>query len=127
MHGHDAPLPREKAMSLIKRDRRTFLKAAGVCLALPAWESLPRLAKAAPSVRPPRRMVCIGNEFGMYPGAFWPEKAGADYDMTPLLSPLAPHRRQFTLFSHLDHGLKGGHFAVHAFLTGVKSVEAKGM
>jgi len=72
-------------------------------------------------------MVCVGNEFGMYPGAFWPEKIGADYETTTLLKPLGPFRRDFTLFAHLDHGLKGGHFAVHTFLTGVKSVEAKGM
>src|SRR5436305_10460565 len=72
-------------------------------------------------------MVCVGNEFGMYPGAFWPERLGADHEATTLLRPLEPFRGAFTLFSHLDHGLKGGHFAVHAFLTGVKAVEAKGM
>ncbi len=72
-------------------------------------------------------MVCVGNEFGMYPGAFWPDEFGTDYKMTPLLKPLEKHRQDFTLFSHLDHGLKGGHFAVHTFLTGVKSAEAKGM
>jgi hypothetical protein len=72
-------------------------------------------------------LVCVGNEFGMYGGAFWPTKAGADYEMTTLLAPLEPHRRDFTLFSHLDHGMKGGHFAVHTYLTGVKSAEAKAM
>jgi hypothetical protein len=114
-------------MSLILRERRRFLKAAGVCIALPALESLPRVLSAGETAQTPRRMVCIGNEFGMYPGAFWPEKAGADYELTTLLKPLAAHRDAFTLFSHLDHGLKGGHFAVHTFLTGVKSAEAKGM
>jgi len=72
-------------------------------------------------------MVCVGNEFGMYPGAFWPTKFGTDYESTTLLAPLEAHRQQLTLFSHLDHGLKGGHFAVHTFLTGVKAAEAKGM
>jgi hypothetical protein len=70
-------------------------------------------------------MVCVGNEFGMYGGAYWPEATGTTYKLTPLLKPLTDHRNHFTLFSHLDHGLKGGHFAVHTFLTGVKSVEAK--
>jgi len=107
--------------------RRSFLKAAGVCIALPALESLPRVLKAAEANPVPRRMVCIGNEFGMYPGAFWPRQFGSDYELTTLLKPLEPHRKQFTLFSHLDHGVKGGHFAVHTFLTGVKSVEAKAM
>ncbi len=72
-------------------------------------------------------MVCIGNEFGMYPGAFWPTADGTQYETTELLKPLDDQRDDFTLFSHLDHGLKGGHFAVHTFLTGVKHAEARGM
>ncbi len=63
----------------------------------------------------------------MYPKAFWPETTGPDYQMTHLLEPLATHRDELTIFSHLDHGLKGGHFAVHTFLTGVKAQEAKSM
>jgi hypothetical protein len=114
-------------MSLCKIGRRSFLKAAGVSIALPALESLAGRAFAAESKRPPVRMVCVGNEFGMYPGAFWPGQTGADYELTTLLAPLGPHRRDLTLFSHLDHGAKGGHFAVHTFLTGVKAAEAKAM
>ena len=110
--------------------RRTFLKAAGTCLALPALESLgcaETSEKKASGSQPPRRMVCIGNEFGMYPGSFWPKTTGPDYEITPLLKPVEPHRKDLTVFSHLDHGLKGGHFAVHTFLTGVKAAEAKAM
>ena len=107
--------------------RRSFLKAAGVCIALPAMESWSRASVAGTSPASPRRMVCVGNEFGMYPGEFWPEQYGPDYELTSLLEPLADHRNDFTLFSHLDHGLNGGHFAVHTFLTGVKAAEARGM
>jgi hypothetical protein len=107
--------------------RRLFLKASGIAIALPAMESLHKAAAKEKSKSPPKRMVCVGNEFGMYPGAFWPERGGADYELTTLLEPLAPHRKNFTLFSHLDHGLKGGHFAVHTFLTGVKAAEARGL
>ncbi|MCA9082483.1 MAG: DUF1552 domain-containing protein [Planctomycetaceae bacterium] len=114
-----------------KTGRRSALNAAGVCLALPMLESLPLFSAADGSERgtvsAPRRMVCVGNEFGMYPGAFWPKSFGSDYEMTELLQPLEPHRGDFTLFSHLDHGLKGGHFAVHTFLTGVNAADAKGM
>lgn len=109
------------------RTRRTFLKSAGVMLSLPLLESLPRAFGRERTTRVPRRLVCIGNEFGMYPGAFWPKSSGRDYEITPLLEPLADHRPRFTLFSHLDHGVKGGHFAVHSFLTGVKSSEARGL
>ncbi|MCA9051023.1 MAG: DUF1552 domain-containing protein [Planctomycetaceae bacterium] len=109
--------------------RRSVLKSGGVCLALPLLESFPASCRGddrnAESV--PRRMVCIGNEFGMFPGAFWPKSHGTDYDLPELLQPLESHRREFTLFSHLDHGLKGGHFAVHTYLTGVHSADARGM
>lgn len=108
------------------QERRTFLKAAGISLALPFLESLPA-ARATPAKTAPRRMVCIGNEFGLYPGAFWPKQTGRDYELSPLLKPLAAHQESLTLFSHLDHGLKGGHFAVHTFLTGIKAADGKSM
>lgn len=108
--------------------RRSFLKAAGVSIALPLFPSArPARGSQQDSAAPPRRMVCVGNEFGMYPGAFWPQQDGSDYELTTLLEPLKDHRRQLTLFSHLDHGLKGGHFAVHTYLTGVKAADAKAM
>ncbi len=107
--------------------RRAFLKGAGVTLAIPLLESLNVRAAGRSETTAPMRMVCVGNEFGMYPGAFWPTKAGRKYEMPELLRPLERHREQFTLFSHLDHGLKGGHFAVHTFLTGVNAVDAKTM
>jgi hypothetical protein len=117
--------------------RRTFLKAAGISVALPALESMCFAADSEVAANSeatgdseavaPRRLVCIGNEFGMYPEDFWPKDSRADYAVTKLLKPLEKHRDDFTLFSHLDHGLKGGHFAIHAFLTGVKYMDAKGM
>ncbi len=114
-------------MSVASARRRTFLKAAGISIALPAFESTPKAAGSKPTDQPPSRMVCIGNEFGMYPGAFWPEEAGPDYKLTPLLSPLSKQRENLTVFSNLDHGQKGGHFAVHTFLTGVKATETQGI
>ncbi len=109
--------------------RRSFLKAAGISIAIPSLESQRSSASETPTknAAPPMRMVCIGNEFGMYPGAFWPEAGEDDRALSPLLQPLRKHRDDFTLMSHLDHGVKGGHFAVHTFLTGVKSTEARGM
>lgn len=113
----------ERLNSSASLGRRTFLKAAGISLALPMFESISSGALA----KPQRRMVCIGNEFGMYPGSFWPKNTGRNYELTPLLQPLAKHRQDFTLFSHLDHGLKGGHFAIHGFLTGVNAADARAM
>ena len=62
----------------------------------------------------------------MYPADFFPKEAGRDYAITPLLGPLEKHRNDFNVFSHLDHDIKGGHFSVHSFLSGVKMGDAKG-
>ncbi|MGB7347798.1 MAG: DUF1552 domain-containing protein [Pirellulaceae bacterium] len=112
-------------MSRANTHRRSFLKATGISIALPAFESRRRSNANERNDGPPKRLVCIGNEFGMYPGAFWPDSDGANYKLSPLLEPLAQHRSDMTLFSNLDHGQKGGHFAVHTFLTGVKATEAR--
>jgi len=114
-------------MLFIRCKRRTFLKAAGITIALPALESMPRVQGADRSSTVPKRMVCVGNEFGMNPESFWPQNEGRDYELTPLLNPLKEYRNDFTLFSHLDHGLKGGHFAIHGFLTGVKATDGRNM
>ncbi len=113
--------------------RRFFLRAAGISLGLPCFDSLPkRLAfgaveQVASATTDAKRMVCVGNMLGFYPPTFIPEKTGSDYELSRVLSPLKDHRENFTVISGLDHGVKGGHFAIHAFLSGVRAVDAKAM
>jgi len=113
--------------------RRIFLRSAAACLALPALESVtPKMASAAlqvgaQAVPTAKRMVCIGNSFGMYQPKFFPKTAGRDYELPALLAPLERHRADFSVFSNVDHGIKGGHFAVHSFLSGVRQSDAKAM
>ncbi len=123
-------------MSTHLATRRYFLKAAGITLALPLLESLSQRllgaglgsqAGAAVKGTRPTRMVCVGNMLGYYQPAFWPKATGRDYELPMLLEPLAPHRKDLTLFSGLDHGHKGGHFAIHSYLSGVRTMDAKGM
>ena len=102
-------------------DRRQFLSGLGVTLALPWLESL--AVAAAPR---PKRLVCVGNHLGFYPGNFFPKTAGRDYVPTSTLKPLDKHRDDLTVFSHLDHGLNGGHRAVQGFLNSIKKEEAAG-
>lgn len=119
-------------------NRRFFLRATGLTLALPLLESLsPKAlgnglalgASAGKSIAAtrPRRMVCVGNMLGFYQPEFFPSQAGRNYQLPSLLQPLAAHQNDFTLFSGLDHGLKGGHFAIHSFLSGIRSMDAKSM
>lgn len=119
--------------------RRRLLQAAGVSIALPAFESQATESHVAPSKldsASARRMVCIGNMLGFYPEAFWPQRPteneqGLGKTLPPTLSTtlksLQPHREEMTVIEGLDHGLKGGHFSIHAFLSGVRSVDAKSM
>ncbi|MBL9213485.1 MAG: DUF1552 domain-containing protein [Opitutaceae bacterium] len=119
-------------------NRRHFLRAAGITIALPLFESLNRRvfaasaaigtrAGAAIGATRPRRLVAVGNVLGFYQPDFFPKNTGRGYDLPPLLQPMAPVRDDFTVFSGLDHGVKGGHFAVHSFLSGVRAIDAKSM
>jgi len=115
-----------------RNGRRAFLKASGVSMALPFLESIPRAVGASAiestiANQTAPRMVCIGNMLGFYPPTFFPEQAGADYVLPKVLEPLASHQDDMTVISGLDHGVKGGHFAIHSFLSGVRSVDAKSM
>ena len=77
---------------------------------------------------PKRRMVCIGNMLGFYPEAFWPEKSvDPTLESSRTLKPLQPLQKDLTLISGLDHGVNGGHFSIHAFLSGVRAADAKSM
>lgn len=104
-------------------DRRRFLQGAGIALSLPVFESF---AAQTSTKKSPRRLVCVGNHLGFYPGNFFPRAAGKDYVPTSTLKPLETHRGDLTVFSHLDHGLNGGHKAVQGFLTSIKKEEAEG-
>ncbi len=109
-------------------NRRFFLRSTGISMALPFLESLTgRVSAKATAASSPMRMVCIGNLLGFYPPAFFPTKTGADYDLPDSVQALKPHQKDFTLYSGLDHGVKGGHFAMSSFLSGVRTADAKGM
>jgi hypothetical protein len=85
------------------------------------------LAGKTASETRPTRMVCIGNLLGFYPEAFFPKQTGASYSLPKSVVALKPHQKDFTLFSGLDHGVKGGHFAMSSYLSGVRVQEAKSM
>lgn len=107
--------------------RRKFLRGAGIALALPVLDSWKQSrSNAANSPEKHRKLVCVGNHLGFYPGNFFPQAAGKDYVATSTLKPLETHRDDLTVFSHLDHGLNGGHKAVQGFLTSIKKEEAAG-
>ncbi|GAB5406887.1 MAG: DUF1552 domain-containing protein [Aureliella sp.] len=117
-----------------KVDRRRFvIRSVAGSLALPGLPSLMRVAggneaavaATTGSGEGARRFVAIGNLLGFQQKHFFPENTGRDFEATPLLKPLLALRDQLTVYRGLDHGLRGGHFAVHTFLSGVLHHESK--
>jgi len=84
--------------------RRTFLRGAGVTLALPFLESMvpaltpTRLTAAAPV----RRFAGIWHPHGAAPGFWSPLQEGRDFEFSFITKPLEPFRNRVVLISGLD-------------------------
>jgi len=99
--------------------RRAFLKAAGVTLALPAFDAFRPKRAFGSTAAVPRRMLCINTPLGLHPPNFFPAKAGKEYELTPYLEPLQHLREDFTVMSGLTHPeIATGHDSGYSFLTG---------
>jgi hypothetical protein len=108
--------------------RRSFLRGAGVTLALPWLECMtPSVARADSASQPPFRMLIIANNLGVLPKPFFPQTTGRDYELSPYLSALAEFRQDFTVFSGLSHpGVTGGHSTDNCFLTAARGAFKSG-
>ncbi len=120
--------PSRYGASVITRQplsRRTFLRGAGIALALPFLDSmLSPFARAATSSSPlvpgatPRRMFAICNNLGLLGRDFFPAGTGRDYTPSLYLQMLQAHRNDFTVFSGVSHpSVDSGHPADVCFLT----------
>ncbi len=106
-------------------NRRTFLRGAGACLALPWLEAMsPTFARgAAAQTTPIPRMGMFHFGTGMNMRQFYPEEFGKSAKLSRILKPLETHRGRFTVFSGtwLEHG--GGHDGAYPFSTSIKRGE----
>jgi len=97
--------------------RRTVLRGLGAALSLPILDAMtPAVARAA---APVKRFQTFYVPNGMAMEYWLPKTAGADFELTPILEPLAPYRNQMLVLS----GLKANWNYIHAgasgsFLTG---------
>ena len=79
--------------------RRTVLRGAGACIALPLLDAMvPAFGAAKPT---PQRLAFVGFPHGAVMRHWSPEQAGKDYQMTRILEPLAPYRDHLTIVSGL--------------------------
>ncbi len=108
--------------------RRTFLRGAGVSLALPFLDSmLPHVMGDAASA-PPRRMICICTSLGLHAPYFFPKGAGRDYQPSPYIEVMKDHRDDFTVISGLAQqgNESAGHNSEMTFLTGARDPQLPG-
>ncbi|MCM8543539.1 MAG: DUF1552 domain-containing protein [Lentisphaeraceae bacterium] len=105
-------------------NRRNFLRASGVAIALPFMPSM-LSARDEKTNKKIRRMVCVHQCQGYEPENFFPKETGKNYKMPASLEPLTENKENFTVFSGLEHGVNGGHYAEHAFMTGIHIHDAK--
>src|SRR5262245_47339274 len=105
-------------MPTSKFGRRTFLRGAGVTVALPWLDALAPRARGGEPAAPPRRLLAINASLGFYTPYLFPEKSGPDYVSTPYLKLLEDYRRDFTLLSGVSHPeVDGGHYSEASYLT----------
>ena len=85
--------------------RRTFLRGAGVAIGLPFLDAMipagTALAQTAAKALP--RMGFIYFPHGAIMDQWTPAKEGADFELSPILKPLAPFKKQLTVVSALDN------------------------
>jgi hypothetical protein len=103
----------------VKLNRRRFLKAAGVTLALPLLETTQPARADRAAEGPRRRIVAICYPVGLHAPFFFPQEAGRDYTLSRYLKYVADFRNDFTICSGLSHPrILRSHTGDKCFLTG---------
>ena len=132
---------RERFQSL---NRRQFLRGLGVCLALPAFESIrpfrafaaettgPKLASTANGA--PLRTAFVYFPNGAIPASWWPSGEGKDFEFGRTMEPLANLKSQLQILGGMDQvnatpgpdGAGDHARASGTFLTGVRVKKTAG-
>jgi hypothetical protein len=83
--------------------RRTFLKGAGVTLALPLLDAMvPSLSAMAPAANPVRRLGFVYIPMGMNPVPWIPQGEGRITELSPSLATLMPFLDQLTVITNTE-------------------------
>src|SRR5579862_2887047 len=100
--------------------RRRILRGIGAGLALPLLDSMipSSTALAQTAAVPPKRFGAVFVPHGERPGYWTPKTVGSDFEMSPILEPLASYRDQLTLVSELCDPVDGHAVTVAAWLSG---------
>ncbi len=83
--------------------RRTFLRGVGTAMALPLLDAMipARTALAQTAANPAPHLGFIYFPHGAIMGQWTPKTEGANFELSPILKPLAPFQKQLTVVSGL--------------------------
>lgn len=109
-------------MKNLALNRRRFLRASGVVIALPMLESI-SIARA----KSPMRLVNICATLGLYADAWFPRSAGIEYEPSEYLRHIDTLRDRYTVFSGLGHQNQTGRQAHNSEITWLTSAEHPGL
>ena len=108
--------------ALSRLHRRHFLRAGAAVVSLPLLEAMiPRRAVATGTSVSPKRLAVMTQDLGVIHDTFFPAgETSRDYTMPSVLAEAKKIRNQMTVFSNIDHDLRGGHHAAGGVLNGVE-------
>ncbi len=108
--------------------RRTFLRGMGTVLALPFLDAMvPALTPVARAATRAKRAAFIYFSNGTVMEKWTPESVGKDFEFSPILKPLEPHRRSMVVATGLGNKVEGTHpTASSGWLTGVSAKPTEG-
>src|SRR5262249_13340210 len=99
--------------------RRTVLRGAGVTMALPFLDAMvpAHTALAQPAAAPklraaflylPHGAIMYNTAHGPAMDKWTPSGAGADFKLSPILSPLEPYKKYVSSFGNLENAASAG-------------------
>ena len=107
--------------------RRTLLQGAGAALGLPLLEAMGAPFQAQPK---PVRMAFLYMANGVHPNAWTPKEVGKDFQLTPVLEPLAKVREDLLVLTELWNAATNsgdGHYVkTGGWLTGTTITKTTG-
>ncbi len=90
------------------RNRREFLRELGLsAAALPFVAGLPGLAAGAAAEGGKKRLVIMFTPNGTLPDLFWPDAAGGDFELKPILEPLGKFREEMLILGGVCNRVRG--------------------
>jgi len=107
--------------------RRGFLRRLGIsAAALPFLAGLPslRASNGTASAKARQRIIFVFSPNGTIPGKFWPDEAGTDFQLKPIMAPLEPFKSRTMVVKGLCNRVRGdgdGHMrGMSCLLTGIE-------